>query len=104
MLDKKAALAPSTAATAVPKAEPAATMVPTTIPTAATAAALEANNLGFECYSKSEFHDAIQHFSSAIGLDGTNHTYYYNRSNCYQQIESWTCAIADARKVSIISM
>ena len=78
---------------------------------AATAAALEANRLaaeaanelGDKCYHKKEYQEAIQHYSSAIGLDGTNHEYYFNRSVTYQLTDSWTYAAADARKVSITS-
>ena len=61
------------------------------------------NGIGIECYRKSQFQEAIQHFTLAIGLDGTVYTYYYNRSDAYWQIESWECALADARKVSINS-
>ena len=81
ILDKKAALAPTTAA--------------------ASAAAAAANKLGAKCYSSGKFQDAIQHFSSAISLDGTKHIYYYNRSDAYRQNKSFASAIADARKVSI---
>ena len=61
------------------------------------------NGIGIECYSKSQFQEAIQHFTLAIGSDGTKYMFYSNRSDSYQQIGSWTCAIADARKVSINS-
>ena len=67
---------------------------------AARAAALAANGLGAKC-SYDNTQEAIQHFSSAIQFDGTEHIYYANRSNRYQYLKSWTCAIADARKVSI---
>ena len=80
ILDKKAALAPTTAATS---------------------AAIAANKLGAKCYSSGKFQDAIQHFSSAISLDGTKHIYYYNRSDSYRQNKSFASAIADARKVSL---
>ena len=79
ILDKKAALAPKAGAAA-------------------------ANSLGFECYKNGKFDEAIEHFTTAIGLDGTQHTYYLNRSGAFQKIKSWTCAIADARKVGITSM
>ena len=69
----------------------------------AQAAALASNKLGVESYSKSRFQEAIQHFSSAIELDGTDHIFYYNRSYANQQIKSIACSIADARKVSINS-
>ena len=75
ILDKKAALAPTTAAAS--------------------------NNLGAKWYSKGKFQDAVQHFSSAISLDGTKHIYYYNRSDAYRQNKSFASAIADARKVSL---
>ena len=94
LLDKRAAVAP-TAASAV--------AVATALPPAATEAAVAANNLGAHCCNKSEFYEAIQHFSSAIGLDCTNHIYYHNRGHAYREIKVWTCAIADARKVSMTS-
>ena len=83
ILDKKAALAPTTAAAL---------------------AAAASNNLGAKWYSKGKFQDAVQHFSSAISLDGTKHIYYYNRGDAYQQNKSFASAIADARKVSITSL
>ena len=78
---------------------------------AATAAALEANRLaaeaanelGDKCYNKEENQEAIQHYSSAITLDGTNYIYYINRCVTYRRIDSWAYAAADARKVSISS-
>ena len=79
-------------------------MVPTTIPTTATAAAVAAHKIGVECYKNDQIYAAIQHFTTAIGLDGTNHTYYSNRSYLYHEIKVWTSAIADARKVGITSM
>ena len=44
------------------------------------------NELGVQCFSKSQSREAIQHFTSAIELDSTNSFFYSNRSNCYQQI------------------
>ena len=69
---------------------------------AARAAALAANVLGAKC-SYDNTQEAIQHFSSAIQFDGTEHIYYANRSNRYQYLKSWKCAVVDARKVSISS-
>ena len=95
ILGKKAGRAP---AVAIAIAGKVAAVVPTvTVPTTA----VTAYNLGNECYSKSQFQESIQHYSSAIGLDRTNHMFYCNRSYAYQQIGSWTCAVADARKVGI---
>ena len=99
MSDKKAA--PTEAATA---AAPTAAAPTAAAPTAAArAAVLAANKLGNECYSKSEYHEAIQHYSSAIGLNGNDNMLYYNRSQAYEKINAWKCAIADVRKVSIAS-
>ena len=61
------------------------------------------NVLGNECLSKGQYHEAIQHYSSAIGFNSTDNVFYYNRGDCYLQIRSFPCAIADARKVSIAS-
>ena len=69
--------------------------------TAAIAGATVANNLGAECFSKSQFREAIEHFTSAVGLDGANHMFYANRCYSHQQIKAWTHAITDAKKVSV---
>ena len=108
ILGKKAGRAPAVAiagkvAAVVPTATAPTATARVTAPTTAVAA-ITANDLGNECFSKSHFQEAIQHYWSAITLDGTNHIYYCNRSYAYQQIKSWTCAIADARKVSITSL
>ena len=97
ILDKKAAVSAATVATAATEAA-AATVVPN-----AANYALAANDLGDKCFSKREFQKAIQHFSSAIGFDDTNHVYYSNRSRAYQHINAWAFAAADARKVSTTS-
>ena len=78
---------------------------------AATAAALEANKLaaeaankiGDEYYHKKEYQEAIQHYSSAIGLDGTNRGFYSDRSCAYMLMGSFSYAAADARKVNVTS-
>ena len=78
---------------------------------AATAAALEANRLaaeaanelGDKCYHKKEYQEAIQHYSSAIGLDGTNRGFYSDRSCAYMLMGSFSYAAADARKVNVTS-
>ena len=76
-----------------------------TVAAAAAEAAEKAFKLGFDClHNKSQFHKAIEHFTTAIGLDGTNYIYYHNRSVAYQKIKSKTDAIIDARKVSVTSM
>ena len=99
LLEMKATLAPTTPA----PAPAVATVVPAAPATAVppSAAALAANSLGFECYKNRKSYEAIEHFTTAIDLDGTQHTYYLNRSGAFQKIKSWTCAIADARKVGI---
>ena len=98
ILDRRAGRAPAVALTATAPTPTTPVIAPTT---ASVAAATVANELGNECCSKSQFQEAIQHFSSAITVDGTKHMPYANRSYAYQQIKSWKCAIADARKVSI---
>ena len=98
ILDRRAGRAPAVALTATAPTPTTPVIAPTT---ASVAAATVANELGNECCSKSQFQEAIQHFSSAITLDGTKHMPYANRSYSYLQIKSWKCAIADARKVSI---
>ena len=65
------------------------------------AAAIAAKEFAGACFIDDDFDDAIKHYSIAIRLDKTNHIYYTNRSASYQKIKSWTCAIADARKVDL---
>ena len=65
------------------------------------AAATAAKEYAGACYMDDNFDDAIKYYSIAIRLDNTNHIYYTNRSASYQKIKSWTCAIADARKVDL---
>ena len=62
-------------------------------------AATAAKEYAGACFIDDDFDDAIKYYSIAIRLDDTNHIYYSNRSGAYQKIKSWTCAIADARKV-----
>ena len=63
------------------------------------AAATAAKEYAGACYMDDNFDDAIKYYSIAIRLDDTNHIYYSSRSGAYHKIGSWTCAIADARKV-----
>ena len=63
------------------------------------AAAIAAKEFAGACYMDDDFDDAIKYYSIAIRLDDTNHIYYSSRSGAYHKIGSWTCAIADARKV-----
>ena len=110
ILDKKAAVAAVAAAATVAAATVAAAAaiaaaiaVSNAADLALSVEALAANDLGDKCFSKREFQKAIQHFSSAIGFDNTNHVYYSNRSRAYQHINAWAFAAADARKVSTTS-
>ena len=110
ILDKKAAVAAVAAAATVAAATVAAAAaiaaaiaVSNAADLALSVEALAANDLGDKCFSKREFQKAIQHFSSAIGFDDTNHIYYSNRSRAYQYLKSWAFAAADARKVSTTS-
>lgn len=42
--------------------------------------------------------DAIDCYTKAINIDGSNHVYYSNRANIYHQLEDYDAAIADAEK------
>ncbi len=42
--------------------------------------------------------DAIDCYTKAINLDGSNHVYYSNRANIYHQLEDYEAALADAEK------
>ena len=64
------------------------------------AAATAAKKFADSCFVVDNFNHAIKHYSIAIQLENTNHIYYSNRSRAYQKIKSWTCAVADARKVA----
>ena len=64
------------------------------------AAATAAKDVGNAYLKDGDVEDAIQHYSLAIRLDGTNHVFYSNRSAAYQQIKFWSMAVTDAEKVS----
>lgn len=42
--------------------------------------------------------DAIDCYTKAINIDGSNHVYYSNRANIYHQLEDYDAAVADAEK------
>lgn len=45
-----------------------------------------------------DFEQAAQCYTSAIGLDATNHVYFSNRSNVYSQMHRYEDALADAER------
>jgi tetratricopeptide (TPR) repeat protein len=54
--------------------------------------------LGNEAFAAKDYRQAIQHYSDAIRLDGTNHVFYSNRSACYCGLNQWSKAAADAKE------
>jgi stress-induced-phosphoprotein 1 len=53
-------------------------------------------NKGNEAFSAKNYPEAIEQFSKAIELDGSNHVLYSNRSACYAASSHWNEALADA--------
>lgn len=53
---------------------------------------------GNEYFSAKKFNEAIESFTSAIELDGSNHVLYSNRSASYASLQQWPQALADAQK------
>eukprot|EP00294_Goniomonas_avonlea_P015934 CAMPEP_0114557490 /NCGR_PEP_ID=MMETSP0114-20121206/9859_1 /TAXON_ID=31324 /ORGANISM="Goniomonas sp, Strain m" /LENGTH=577 /DNA_ID=CAMNT_0001742783 /DNA_START=13 /DNA_END=1746 /DNA_ORIENTATION=+ len=58
----------------------------------------EAKNKGNAAFSAKNFEEAIEHFTTAIGLDAGNHVLYSNRSAAYASLHKYTEALADADK------
>ncbi|TPX55954.1 hypothetical protein PhCBS80983_g04906 [Powellomyces hirtus] len=53
---------------------------------------------GNQAFSAGQFEEAIQHFSSAIELDPSNHVLYSNRSASYSSLKNYQQALLDANK------
>ena len=53
---------------------------------------------GNEHFKNRAWDDAIEAFTRAIAIDGTNHVYYSNRSAAYAGAERWSEAVKDAEK------
>jgi len=62
-------------------------------------AALAEKKIGNAAYSKKEWDLAITHYTNAIELDATNHTFFSNRSACYAGKGDFLNSLADADQV-----
>ncbi|CUE96193.1 stress-inducible protein STI1, putative [Bodo saltans] len=51
---------------------------------------------GNEAFSAKNYPEAIEYFTKAIELDGSNHVLFSNRSACYASTNQWNEALADA--------
>lgn len=58
----------------------------------------EAKKLGNAALQAKKFDEAIAHYTHAISLDGTQHTYYSNRAAAFQSKGDYTSALKDAQK------
>eukprot|EP00976_Prorocentrum_cordatum_P010535 210380-Prorocentrum_minimum.AAC.4 len=56
---------------------------------------------GNAAFSAGRFEEAVQHFSTAIGLDPSNHVLYSNRSAAYASMKKFNEAYEDGKKVSL---
>ena len=58
--------------------------------------ATEHKDRGNEHFKHARWDDAVEEFTRAIELDGTNHVFYSNRSAAHAGAERWREALADA--------
>jgi tetratricopeptide (TPR) repeat protein len=61
-------------------------------------AAAQAKDRGNEAFKKKLYQQAVDHYSTAIKLDPSNHLYYSNRSAAYDKMGEYNNMIRDARK------
>lgn len=60
----------------------------------------ELKALGNKAIAEKKFDEAIDAFTKAIALDGTNHVFYSNRSAAYASKKDWDHALKDAEKTT----
>ncbi|KAK9770499.1 putative STI1 domain-containing protein [Seiridium cardinale] len=60
----------------------------------------ELKALGNKAIAEKKFDEAIDAFSKAIEIDGSNHVLYSNRSAAYASKKDWTNALKDAEKTT----
>ena len=53
---------------------------------------------GNAALGRGDFQEAVESYTKAIEMDGTNHILYSNRSAAYASLEQWENALADAEK------
>lgn len=58
----------------------------------------DAKRRGNEALQRKAYDEAIKHYSEAISLNGSQHTYYSNRAAAYQSKGDFSKALADAEK------
>jgi len=68
-----------------------------------TEAALAEKKLGNAAYKVKDWDTAIKHYTNAIELDGTNHTFFSNRSACYAGKGEHANSLADAEQVILLN-
>ena len=57
-----------------------------------------AKKLGNAALQAKKYDEAIGHYTDAIALDGSQHTFYSNRAAAYQSKGDYENALADAEK------
>ncbi|KAI0127076.1 heat shock protein [Xylariales sp. AK1849] len=62
----------------------------------------ELKALGNKAIAEKKFDEAIDAFTKAIAVDGTNHVFYSNRSAAYASKRDWASALKDAEKTTEI--
>ncbi|ORY57764.1 uncharacterized protein BCR38DRAFT_448605 [Pseudomassariella vexata] len=66
------------------------------------ASADELKALGNKAIAEKKFDEAIDAFTQAIAIDGSNHVFYSNRSAAYASKRDWDNALKDAEKTTEI--
>jgi stress-induced-phosphoprotein 1 len=56
------------------------------------------DSAGNTAYAAKEYDTAIEHYSTAIRHDGSNHIYFSNRAACYAAKADWAASLADAQE------
>ena len=58
--------------------------------------AAEFKEKGNQAFSAGRNKEAVEHYSSAIALDTTNHIFFSNRSAAYRKLQQYEKALEDA--------
>lgn len=57
---------------------------------------------GNKCFQAKNYDDAIKHYTDAIEADGSDVTYFSNRSACFAALEKWEEAADDGRQCIMV--